>query len=94
MRLSMTVFNDKVVVVVNINGHSETERFVQLVCRRIKILNVRDPEVGKRLRDPDREKFESIEDSRFVFLQKMVDMIKLILKQIIWVIKIHSIAGM
>ena len=43
----------------------------------IKILNVKDPEAGKRLRDPDREKFESIEDSRVIFLQKMVNMFKL-----------------
>ena len=64
----MNVFNDKVVVVVNKNGHSETARFVQLVCRRIKIFNVRDLE---------REKFESTEESRFDFLQKMADMFKL-----------------
>ena len=35
------------------------------------------PVAGKRLWDPDREKFESIEDSWFVFLQKMVDKFKL-----------------
>ena len=69
----MNVFNDKVVAVVNKNGHSETARFVQLVCRRIKIFHVRDPEAGKRLRDTDRE----YRGCRFVFLQKMVDMFKL-----------------
>ena len=76
VRLTMNVFNDKVVTEVNRRGHSETARFAQLVCRMINVLNVKHPETGKRLLDPDKAKFVNADDSRFDLLKKMVGMFK------------------
>ena len=76
VRLTMNVFNDEVVTEFNIRGHSETARFAQLVCRMIKVLNVKHPETGKRLLDPDEAKFVNADDSRFDLLKKMVGMFK------------------
>ena len=42
----------------------------------IKILNIRTPDMERRLRDPDRAKFERVDDPRFPFLHQMVDMFK------------------
>ena len=58
------------------NGRTEIARFVQLVSRMIKIMNIRTPDMERRLRDPDRAKFESVDDPRFSFLHQMVDMFK------------------
>ena len=42
-----------------------------------KILNIKSPEAGKHLNDPDREKIESKTDPRLDFLLKMASSIKL-----------------
>ena len=54
VRLCMNVFNENVVVQLEMNGRTETARFVQLVSRMNKILNITTPDMERRLRDPDR----------------------------------------
>ena len=70
------MFNENVVAQLEMNGRTETARFLQLVSWMIKILNIRTPDMERRLRDPDRTKFESVDDTPFSFLQQMVDMFK------------------
>ena len=76
VRLTVNVFNEKVLSQLENNGHAETACFMQLVSRTIHILNTRSPDAGRRLRDPNRPKFESSDDTRFSFLQQIVGMFK------------------
>ena len=64
----MEVFNEKVVAQLEHYGKHDTARFVFLFTRMWKILNIKSPEAGKHLNDPDREKIESKTDSRLDFL--------------------------
>ena len=54
VRLCVDVFNGEVVAQLEMNGRTETARFVQLVSRMIKILNIRTTDMERRLRDPYR----------------------------------------
>ena len=76
VQLVMNVFNEKVVAQLEHYGKHDTARFVFLFTRMWKILNIKSPEAGKHLNDPDREKIESKTDSRLDFLLKMATSIK------------------
>ena len=73
----MNIFNEKVVAQLEHHGRNDTARFVSLITRMWKVLNIKSPEAGKHLNDPDREKFESKLDQRLDFLVKMASSIKL-----------------
>ena len=70
----MNVFNEKTVAVLKESDKTGTTIFVELVTRLINILNVKSPDVGYRLNDPDRKVFEDIDDNRFDFLLNMSQM--------------------
>ena len=73
----MNIFNEKVISQLEHYGKYDTARFVSLFSRMWKMLNIKSPEAGKRLNDPDREKFASKTDPRIDFLLKMATSIKL-----------------
>ena len=77
VRLVMNVFNEKVIAQLEHYDKHDTARFVFLCTRMWKILNIKSPEAGKRLNDPDRDQIESKTDPRLDFLLKMASAIKL-----------------
>ena len=72
------VFNEKTVAYLERNDRKDTARFVSLVTRMWNMLNVKSPEAGRRLKDPDRKQFLSDSDSRLDFLLKMGTSFKLL----------------
>ena len=74
VQLTMNVFNEKTVAVLKESDKTGTTIFVELVTRLINILNVKSPDVGYRLNDPDKKVFEATDDTRFDFLKNMSQM--------------------
>ena len=72
------VFNEKTVACLERYDKKDTARVVSLVTRMQNMLNVKCPETGRRLNDPDREQFLSDSDSRLDFLLKMGTSFKLL----------------
>ena len=77
VQLVANVDNEKVVAHVKLNGMSDTARFVELVTRMRKILNIKSLMRHWNLNGEDREKFTSEEDPRLDFLLRMSKSFKL-----------------
>ena len=78
VQLVFKVFNEKTVACLERNDRKDTARFVSLITRMWDMLNVKSPEAGRRLNDPDRKQFLSDSDSRLDFLLKMGIFLKLL----------------
>ena len=74
--LALRVFNEKTVAALRLKGKEGTARFIELVLRMWKMLNVKSNEVGQRLNDPDRFPFSTPDDIRFTFLRDVAHMFK------------------
>ena len=72
----MNIFNEKTVAVLKESDKTGTMIFVELVTCLINILNVKSPDVGYRLNDPDRKVFEATDDNHFDFLLNMSKCLK------------------
>ena len=77
-QLVFKVFNEKTAACLERYDKKDTARFVSLVTRMWNMLNVKIPEAGRRLNDPDREQFFSDSGSRLDFLLKMGNSFKLL----------------
>ena len=70
--LVCNIFNEKTcAALIGNEGQEGTLKFVQLVTKMWKILNIRSPDISYRLNDPNRRKFT---DPRFDFLTRMSTM--------------------
>ena len=78
VQLVFKVFNEKTVACLERYDKKVTARFVSLVTRMWNMINVKSPEAGRRLNDPDRKQFLSDSDSRLDFLLKMGTAFKLL----------------
>ena len=76
VQLVMNVFNEKTISQLQSYGKNDTAKFVSLCTKMWKILNIKSPQAGKHLNDPDREKFVSKTDPRLEFLIQMATMLK------------------
>ena len=78
VQLVFKVFNEKTAACLEPYDKKDTARFVSLVTRMWNMLNVKSPEAGRRLNDPDREQLFSDSDSRLDFLLNMGNAFKLL----------------
>ena len=60
--LTVNVFNEKTLADLRTNIYEDTSVFVEYVTRILNILNVGSPEIGGRLKDPDRAVVKSPDD--------------------------------
>ena len=74
--LALQVFNEKTVAALEIQGSMETARFIQLVLRMWKILNIKSPDKWYMPYDEDRKPFKNIDDQRLAFIKSMATMFK------------------
>jgi hypothetical protein len=70
--LMTSVFNEKVVTALELDGRKETCELVGITTRLWKILNVKHPCSHIRLNDSDRKPITSCEDENYQFLQRML----------------------
>ena len=75
--LAVNVFNQKTVVALRKRGKHETATFVAHVTKTWEILNIKSPREAHKLNDPNRRKFEDLNDDRFEYLQQMATSFKL-----------------
>ena len=66
----MNGFSEKVIAQLEYYNKHDTARFVFLCTRMWKILNIKSPEAGEHLNNPDRGKIEYKTDPRLDFLLK------------------------
>ena len=78
VQLVVNIFNEITIEQLEHHGKKDTARFVSLITRTWKILNIKTPDVGKHLSDPDRQTLECTSDPRLEFLHKMASSIKLV----------------
>ena len=78
VQLVFKVFNEKTVACLERNDRKDTARSVSLATRMWNMFNVKCPEAGRRLNDPDRKQLLSDSDSRLDFLLKMGTSFKLL----------------
>ena len=76
MSLALNIFNEKTVDALRWEKREETARFIELVVRMWKTLNIKLRKAGKRLNDPDRNPFNSPNDKRFDLLRSLARMFK------------------
>ena len=69
--LALNIFNEKTVAALKQEKREETVKFIELVVRMWKMLNIKSRKAGKRLNDPDRNPFNSTNDKRFDFLRSL-----------------------
>ena len=62
--LVQNIFNEKTIAALRMHGYDETSTFLSRVTRMWNILNVKSPDVGVRLNDPDRYTISDANDSR------------------------------
>lgn len=74
--LVVNVFNEKTIAALQMKGLDGTEAFVRQITRMWHIINVKSPEKGIRLNDPDRLPITDPNDSRLDFLLKMATSLK------------------
>lgn len=71
------IFNEKTVACLEKWGKKDTARFVCLITRMWNMLNIKSPDAGRNLNDPDRDRFSSDSDTRFDFLLRIASSLKL-----------------
>ena len=71
VQLVTNIFNEKTIACLRRHGRNETARFVEIVTRMRKILNIKSPDAGRNLNDKDREKIAATDDPRLEFVIKM-----------------------
>ena len=67
----VTNINEKTIACLRHHGRNETARFVEIVTRMWKILNIKSPDARRNLNDKDREKIAATDDPRLEFVIKM-----------------------
>ena len=75
--LALQIFNEKTVTALELQDSKETARFVQLVLRMWKCLNIKSPVTGFKLYDEDRKPFVD-RGSKVDALKSMATMFKAI----------------
>ena len=76
--LVLNVFNEKTIAALMQKSLNDTALFVKNIMRTWNIPNVKSPDVGRRLNDPDRYPIETPDDQRICYLEKMATSLKLI----------------
>ena len=71
--LVQNIFNEKTIAALRKHGYDETSTFLSRVTRMWNILNVKSPDVGVRLNDPDRYTISDANDSRLQYLLDIAD---------------------
>ena len=74
--LALNIFNEKTVAALRQEKGEETARFIELVVRLWRMLNIKSRKAGKRLNNPDRNPFNSPNDKGFDFLRSLARMVK------------------
>ena len=71
--LVQNIFNEKTIAASRMHGYDETSTFLSRVTRMWNILNVKSPDVGVCLNDPDRYTMSDADDSRLQYLLDIAD---------------------
>ena len=77
MSLALNVFNEKTTAVLNQKKLDDTALFISKITGMWYILNVKSPNEGVHLNDPDRHPISSPDDERLLFLENMATSLKL-----------------
>ena len=77
VNLAVNVFNQKTVVALRRRGKLGTASFVAHVTKMWEILNIKSPREARKLNDPNRKKFDDVDDPRLDYLHRIATSFKL-----------------
>lgn len=77
MSLVLNIFNEKTIAALKKKKYYDTATFIERITQMWHILNVKSPNEGRNLNDPNRYPIENPNDERLIFLQRMSTLLKL-----------------